>query len=394
MLQLGAMDRCKAFFHRFLVLLLGAALLSQLALLPARASGFSINSIAEAASADATHGSLLERDSLLPRVERVERHFTDAGSHKIFARALDERLVREGARFICSLNSRDYPPASTWTNVASIQGYVSGWNIVAINQINAEAINTIAPWLNANGLSSALGDYTTVQTRSDQRIPGTSGVPTNAVMKNIYNLAEGTIIVEDVLNPNLAPVIGWSNFLKTMAIFGVAAEDAETMAPLLDIDIPPRDAAGYSMPPLTQWSDIAYLQLVHASGNNQAQVQGVKRIIQFHITNKATQDQIREALGTVAGASLASINIETGGQAAEFLATTDACRALFKTPNGNGGYFLFAQHPTQMGSKTLEKISVFTSNRNQADSEPINGEDTSVWYYMVAHFIDAPESDL
>lgn len=173
--QPGAMDRSKAFFHRFLVLLLGVALISQLALLPARANGLSIHSPAEVASADAIHGSLLERDSRLSRVSRVERHFSDAGSHKLFARALDQNMVQQGARFICALNSRSYPPASTWTDTSAILNHNEGWDSTTVIA-NDEVINTLQPWFSANGLSATLGEYTTIQTRNDGNKPGASGV--------------------------------------------------------------------------------------------------------------------------------------------------------------------------------------------------------------------------
>ncbi|KAM5341473.1 hypothetical protein ACJ41O_014504 [Fusarium nematophilum] len=365
------MDRCKALFHRFLIVLLGTALLSQLALLPALANGLSINPVAEGASADAIPGSLLERDSALTRADRFKRHFYDAGSHKLFSRALNPRYVTEGARFICALNNRDYPDPSPWTNVASIQGHSEGWDSQFLGT-NDEVLNTLQPWLAANGLSSAAGSYRTVQTRNDRNKPGTSA--------NIFGLDEGTIIVEDVLNPKAAPALRWRAFEQFMEPLG-----GVDMAEIYDVETPPRDASGWEIPPLTQWSDIAYLQLVHASGGAQGQIQGVKRIIQFHA-------HIRDALA-IASSSLAAVNIDNGGAAVEFLPDTEACQALFKTPNGNGGYFLFAQHPTQMGSKTLEKISVFSSSRNQADATPINDEDTSVWYYMVAHFKEAPTQE-
>lgn len=169
------MDRSKAFFHRFLVLLLGAALISQLALLPARTNGLSIHSPAEVASADAIHGSLLERDSRLSRASRVERHFSDAGSHKLFARALDQNMVQQGARFICALNSRNYPAPSAWTDTSAILNHNEGWDSLTVIA-NDEVINTLQPWFSANGLSATLSDYTTIQTRNDGNKPGAVGV--------------------------------------------------------------------------------------------------------------------------------------------------------------------------------------------------------------------------
>ncbi|KAH6879463.1 hypothetical protein B0T10DRAFT_464504 [Thelonectria olida] len=381
MFQHGATERCKAFFRRFLVVFLGAALLSQLVLLPARADGFSISSVAESVSGEAFYASPLKRDTSSHRTNRIERHFSDAGSHKLLARVLDPRLVTEGQRFICSLNSRDYPDPSPWLNSNSIKDYEEGWS--STNPApNEEALNTLQPWLAANELSAALAEYQTFQTRNSRNKKGldTTKAWTNAAMKNIFNVAEGTIIVEDVLSPREAPTSNWAMFQMQLQIYGGITEEE---APDYEIDVPPsQDASGYEIPSLSKWSDIAYLQLLLAADGNENQVRGVRRIIQFHT-------QIREALATVSE-SLDSVNIDSNGVAVDFLASTDACRALFKTPNGNGGYFLFAQHPQQMGSKTLERISVFTSNRNQRDADPVNGEDTSVWYYMVAHFVDLP----
>lgn len=99
-------------------------------------------------------------------------------------------------------------------------------------------------------------------------------------MKNIYNLAQGTIIVEDVLNPRAAPALLFQAFENLMSEMGMTVD----MAGEIGLDPPPSDATGYEIPALTSWSDIAYLQLVHASGGNQNQVQGVKRIIQFHVS--------------------------------------------------------------------------------------------------------------
>ncbi|KAH7129819.1 hypothetical protein B0J13DRAFT_644791 [Dactylonectria estremocensis] len=378
--QLGAMDRCKAMFQRVLVVLLGAALLSQLALLPTRANGLSIQSISEG---DHVHGSLLERDLIIPRVNRIERYFTDAGSHTHFSRALDEGMVQQGARFICALNERRYLAASAWTDPNNLEGDVEGWRTTD-RDADPPIINTLEPWLSVNGLSSDATSYQTVISRNDKNKPGSgNGEPTGATMKNIFNLGDGTVIVEDVTNPNSMPALIEANYKKNLAEFIKQGSDPAWLGPA-------PDPSNYVIPDLAKWSDIAYLQIARVAGGDTAQMKNVQRIIQYHVINKATQDQIREALATV-DRSIDNVRIDQGNAAVTFPATSKACQALFKTPNGNGGYFLFAQHPEQLGSRTLDSISVFTSERNTKDNSAANGEDVSVWYFMVASFIDAPE---
>ncbi|KAH7161808.1 hypothetical protein EDB81DRAFT_854092 [Dactylonectria macrodidyma] len=382
--QLGAMDRCKAMFQRILVVLLGVALLGQLALLPAGANGLSVQSISEDAH---SHGSLLERDLIIPRVNRIERYFTDAGSHTHFARALDAGMVQQGARFICALNKRTYPPASTWINPADITNDIEGWQTLNL-AADPPIFVTLSPWLNANGLSTNAGSYTTVQTRNVENKPG-SGTksPTGAAMKNIYNLGDGTIIVEDVTTPRAMVDVLIRQHDKIVELYVSMEMPASAAGPA-------PVASDYVVPALGAWSDIAYLQIARVAGGNAGQMKNVKRIIQYHnpsleVINKSTQDQIKEALATV-GKGVGDVRIDLGHAAETFPAASEACQALFKTPNGNGGYFLFAQHPDQLGSKTLDSISVFTSERNQADNSAANGEDVSVWFFMVASFIDVP----
>ncbi|KAJ5574400.1 uncharacterized protein N7459_008827 [Penicillium hispanicum] len=191
-------------------------------------------------------------------------------------------------------------------------------------------------------------------------------------MKNIFNFDEGTIIVEDILSPQAAPELNYAQFRTQVEAFG-----GIEVAQELGLPIPPQDASGYAIPTLAKWLDIVFLQLLRLGSRPD-----VQRIIQYH-------GQIREALSAV-GKGLQDVDISNGGRAVDFPAGSDAAKALFKTPNGNGGYFLFAQHPDKLGSKTLEKISVFTTPRSALDKAPIFGEDTSVWYYMSAEFTDAP----
>ncbi|CAL5866180.1 uncharacterized protein PFLUO_LOCUS387 [Penicillium psychrofluorescens] len=197
-------------------------------------------------------------------------------------------------------------------------------------------------------------------------------------MKNIFNLDEGTILVEDILSPSAAPAIIFEQYQAQAKLLG-----GVEVAQELGLTMPPRDSSRYAIPALSKWSDIVFLQLLRLEVNPL-----VERIIQYHITNPITQGQIREALSTV-GKGLEDVDIINGRSAVDFPADSDAAKALFKTPNGNGGYFLFAHHPDQLGFKTLDRISVFTTPRSASDEPSTLGEDTSAWYYMSAEFKDA-----
>lgn len=97
------------------------------------------------------------------------------------------------------------------------------------------------------------------------------------------------------------------------------------------------------------------------------------------------------------GKTIDDVNIDNDGaeNAFIFLLDThaDACGALLKTPNGNGGYWLFAQHPTQMDSKMLSKITVFSTTVPENAQTPVGDEDATRYYYMIEEFVPAPEPE-
>lgn len=95
-------------------------------------------------------------------------------------------------------------------------------------------------------------------------------------MKNIFNIDEGTMIVEDILSPNAAPALNYAQFLITAEELG-----GVDMAREFGVPVPPQDSSGYAIPTLSKWSDIVYLQLLRLEEHP-----NVDRIIQYHVSNQ------------------------------------------------------------------------------------------------------------
>lgn len=93
-------------------------------------------------------------------------------------------------------------------------------------------------------------------------------------MKNIFNLDEGTILVEDILSPSAAPAIIFEQYQAQAKLLG-----GVEVAQELGLTMPPRDSSRYAIPALSKWSDIVFLQLLRLEVNPL-----VERIIQYHVS--------------------------------------------------------------------------------------------------------------
>lgn len=110
-------------------------------------------------------------------------------------------------------------------------------------------------------------------------------------MKNIFNIDEGTIIVEDILSPQAAPELNYAQFQTQVEAFGGIAVAEE-----LGLPVPPKDASGYAIPTLAKWSDIVFLQLLRLGSRPD-----VQRIIQYHVSTLAAKKAEEPARLTVIG---------------------------------------------------------------------------------------------
>jgi hypothetical protein len=97
--------------------------------------------------------------------------------------------------------------------------------------------------------------------------------PSGAYAKNVYNLAEGTVIAEDIISPKQAVLRAAAN--------RQAEVDRGQDPPPLELD-----PNTYQNPLLFAWSDVTFLTMqlvVVGNGDEQTILQNLGRVIQYHV---------------------------------------------------------------------------------------------------------------
>ncbi|KAF2125413.1 hypothetical protein P153DRAFT_112702 [Dothidotthia symphoricarpi CBS 119687] len=107
------------------------------------------------------------------------------------------------------------------------------------------------------------------------------------------------------------------------------------------------------LPDLQHWSDMAYLQC-HEN------VADLKYVLRYRIQNNDTQAIIRHLCGeTGPGDGLLWPGVT-------FRMDEDSGKALLGTPHGSGIAWLLIQHKKQLGHKTLDKVTLYFKNEEDA----------------------------
>ncbi|KAK4543392.1 hypothetical protein LTR36_005535 [Oleoguttula mirabilis] len=113
---------------------------------------------------------------------------------------------------------------------------------------------------------------------------------------------------------------------------------------------------GSAVVPLSQWSDVTYLEWNYLSLNLPSTRQGLRAIVQSDIGNANTNSLIAKTL-SAAGTSLTNysgrtFSIDVGAELNFFA-------ALLATPNASGTAWLLLQHRAQLGWKQINYIQVY-----------------------------------
>lgn len=110
--------------------------------------------------------------------------------------------------------------------------------------------------------------------------------------------------------------------------------------------------AGAKVVPLSQWSDVTWLQWADETADDITQQRNLKYILHFGIVNDNTEAAIIRAVG-------GRQNLGTWADRRTFLPHQEAFSALLGTPNGNGVAWFLAQHRAALGQRTVESITVW-----------------------------------
>jgi len=137
-------------------------------------------------------------------------------------------------------------------------------------------------------------------------------------------------------------------------------------------------------PALQRWSDVVFLtwaSVCQKTGGSE-KVKGLKHFFRYHIKPKSTPtlNIILEALG-VKGPADVKIwppnQDHIDGQT--FDANSDGGKALIGTPHGSGICWFLWQHQDDLGTKTIDKITVFRTTAP--------GEDEKMNDWVNLHFL-------
>jgi hypothetical protein len=102
------------------------------------------------------------------------------------------------------------------------------------------------------------------------------------------------------------------------------------------------------IPNINHWSDVAYLQWLSKAD----QRSNLRYVLRYIVLNDLTRFVV-EYLG------LQSKLVLTGWPGTTYNTGSVEFNALLGSPNGSGVAYLLAQHKTQLGHKTIDKITVF-----------------------------------
>ncbi|KAF2819010.1 hypothetical protein CC86DRAFT_307928, partial [Ophiobolus disseminans] len=111
----------------------------------------------------------------------------------------------------------------------------------------------------------------------------------------------------------------------------------------------------HDVPDLKYWSDVAFLQWQLAASNKS----DLKYVLRFNVLN------------TLTSRVLAAIHLLNDTDIMPwpgtcYNATSPEGRAILGTPNGSSVAYMLIQHKSQLGHKTVSKITVF-----QQDNQPM-----------------------
>ena len=116
-----------------------------------------------------------------------------------------------------------------------------------------------------------------------------------------------------------------------------------------------------NQPPVTRFSDFAYLCLLKACNNDEKCVKNIQWWLVDHVTNEVSNKMLRRVLRH-AGYAAPSPR-PWPGQA--FDVNTADGKALVGTPNGYGLLWMLGQHQLSVGAKTVDKAYVFANGLAQ-----------------------------
>lgn len=153
---------------------------------------------------------------------------------------------------------------------------------------------------------------------------------TKARYKNIYNAGEGAIIAMESYSP--AYIIANSKKPTAEQRF-----------------FPPRQPITGAVVPLSQWSDVTFLQLQQLS--TAAELQKLTFVFRISVANQVTKEIILHAVG--GPTKLQSWPGE------DFGVEENAGLAMLGTPNGLGIGWLLAQHKADFGVKRVKGVRVW-----------------------------------
>ena len=107
--------------------------------------------------------------------------------------------------------------------------------------------------------------------------------------------------------------------------------------------------------PLTQWSDVVFLDWQQRCGGS---LGNLKHAFRHEIANRVTNGIIDQIVGEELASDKSKL-YPLGTNGIKYEKGDREFNALLGTPNGAGVGFLLAQHKTQIGVKTVESITVF-----------------------------------
>ncbi|KAF2170461.1 hypothetical protein M409DRAFT_19282 [Zasmidium cellare ATCC 36951] len=135
-----------------------------------------------------------------------------------------------------------------------------------------------------------------------------------------------------------------------------------------------RGAHGNTVPELSQWSDVTFLQWQELTKDNDM-LDKLQYVAHHVITNKPTEHIMNHVTnGKLDEATVPGYSFNLG---------TDAFAALLGTPLGAGPAYLLAQHKKQLGWKTIQSIRIFTV-----------GTRPSCQYQMIFKIVPHPKASL
>lgn len=142
-------------------------------------------------------------------------------------------------------------------------------------------------------------------------------------------------------------IVTYGNYLDTLnPKDGVILADRNYSPAVMD------SKAGAKLPDLQRWSDVVWLLWAMACEEEGVGVGNLKYVFRVNIINDDTNFIVSKALEST------SVGPWPGK---EFEMDTDQGKAILATPNGRGVAWFLIDHQTQMGTKTVKSVVVFST---------------------------------